>query len=269
MILMEKIILNIAGFNIEVCFFENDVGYPVKQMKKQLIKYLNGFIIKKKHAKISYRVKFIKKDTSKIIYKKKEGEYYINFYHRDGKKSIVTYYVISYFQFQIILRTILFELLAEAQGFMLHASAANIVRKANLFFGKSGVGKSTAAALIIAKYPTLADDCVIIKKEGSKFYFYQTPFLETHEVSNKKNERMEIGKLYFLKKSAIFKIEKIPEKKFAVSQLFNQFWSGQQYLGGQMKYLLEFADKHDFYYLYFAKDKYKLLNLITKVTRSI
>lgn len=101
---------------------------------------------------------------------------------RVGTKKTEVYYHLNETQFNIILVDIFEELLAQHNGFLLHASATAIDGKALLFSGPSGVGKSTIVKLIKKISLPLSDDLIAVKKIGKKLMVYQTPFAEKNVV---------------------------------------------------------------------------------------
>ncbi len=96
-------------------------------------------------------------------------------------------------------------------GLLLHASAVEKQGLAYIFSSKSGGGKSTILKLS-PKNKHLADDTAIIKKSANKYFFFTSPFYEKKKIE-KKNRRLKIKGIFFLKKSKKNKIEPFSQKK--------------------------------------------------------
>ena len=119
--------------------------------------------------------------------------------------------------------------------------------------------------LLNQKYPALTDDSVIIKKEAKKFFFYQSHLIEKEWWIKRNSDKYDIAKIFFIKKSKQFKIEKIENKEYILDNLFRQFYTqDKNHVQKQMKYLLEFVNEFDdFYNLYFVKDENKLIKILS------
>jgi serine kinase of HPr protein (carbohydrate metabolism regulator) len=159
--------------------------------------------------------------------------------------------------FQYFLRDILQEFFANKKnGFFLHCSGVFIDKNAYLFLGQQGAGKSTIATMLNDVASLLADDSGIIVKEGSDFYFYQTPFIEKKQYL-KTIEKFYIKKIFFIKKSAICCEKKILDKKEILDLLIKQLWTDKKRLNIQFKLLVDFVVSNfsQFYWLYFPKNK--------------
>lgn len=256
--------LNIAGFNIQVNLKPTEWQFAKKLKENEIKKYWSGFIVSQP-KKIDYQINFFEKRYIEIIYKKKEKKQYMSFFEEKNKKSINTFYQISIFQFQTILRHIINKLLA-GHGFILHGSASNINGRAFLFTGKNGVGKSTIMKLLKEKYPALADDTVIIKREGSEYFLYQTPFIEKEWWMKKSSQRLELKKVYFLKKTKFFKEKIIEDKSLLFEKTIKQFWTeDDEFVNKKIKLIHQFTHNFNkFYYFSLAKNKRKLLDFIQK-----
>ncbi len=258
------IILNIAGFYLQINFFPTESAFARDKIEMDIRKDYAGFITKEKPKKIDFQIGFVDKRQLFLIYKKKEKKYYLSFYEIKNKTHFVTFYQISLIQFQIIIRGVLVELLSKNQGFILHASASKISNQACLFTGQPGAGKSTAMMLLDRKYPSLADDTVIVRKEGKIYYFYQTPFIEKEAWVKKNYKKFPVARIFFLKKARLFKTEKTNNREYVLGRLIRQLWTEEKQSKRQLSYLMSFVNGFDgFYFLYFAKDSQKLINLLT------
>ena len=67
-------------------------------------------------------------------------------------------------------------LLAEKGGFLLHAASAVWNRRAHLFFGPSGAGKTTIARVAPPDATLLTDEISYVRQHGEDYLAYGTPF---------------------------------------------------------------------------------------------
>lgn len=262
MVITKTIYLNIAGFYIQINLRPTEWRFALKLKEKEIKKYWTGFIVSKP-KKTDFVINFVEKRYLEIIYKKKEKKQYMSFFEEKNKKSINTFYQISIFQFQAILRHIINKLLA-GNGFILHGSASNINGRAFLFTGRNGAGKSTIMKLLKDKFSPLADDTAIIKKEKKNYYLYQTPLIEKEWWVKKNSQKLELEKVYFLKKAKFFKEEIIKDKGLLFEKIIKQFWTEEdEFVNKKTKLIYQFTHSFDkFYYLSFAKNKRGLLDFI-------
>lgn len=90
-------------------------------------------------------------------------------------------------------------------GIMLHASGVSDNNKGFIFSGFSGVGKSTMASLWLKKGAHIVnDDRLIIRKNGSKYYMYNTPMYYTDNP-----KKSLINNIFLLKQSPVNKALKL------------------------------------------------------------
>jgi len=259
----KTIYLNIAGFNIKINLKETEFKYFKEIKIEEIKKYWSSFFINNKPKKIDFTINFVERKNIETIYQTKSKKSFINFYQIKTNNIINSYYQCGPIQFQIILKQVLSELLNLRQGMTVHCSAVRFENKAYLFLGKPGAGKSTAMSLLSKKFSPLADDSGIIKKEENNYFFYQTPFLEKNSWIKKNNNKLYLGKIFFLRKKPYFKIEKIENKDYVIERMTKQLFSEKELGKNQMKTLLRFVSQFNgFYFLSFAKDQNKLIKLI-------
>ncbi len=258
---MEKTILNIAGYRIALIFHPSDKRMLKEtEIKEKIIKCYLNFILEKVNKKVDFQIDFIQKYQYEILSRKTLREHYINFYEEKAKNRITTYYHISFPQLQIIIRRALQNLLAKDKGILIHASASLINNSAFLFLGKSGSGKSTAVKLISPDFSPLADDTAILKKEGEKYYIYQTPFQEKNYAIIRKSQRIKLGMIFFIKKAPFFKLEKIRNKKTIAKEIIQQLFIEDNDTRNHVKNVLNFVSEFkDFNYLYFARSNREIM----------
>lgn len=261
------IYLNIAEIRLRIRFISsakkqiNFLAYH--GLDQQIVKLLEGFVEVQK-PKTTFLTIDLFKDvpTFRRYTDDSTAQNYILF-SEAGINSIKSFQHISYSQFMNLLLINLQQLLAKNKGFLLHAAANNVLGNAYIYTGSSGAGKSTAMTYLHKKYPSLADDSVIIKKEKGSFYFYQTPFIEKNSWVIKIKGSHKIGGVFFLRKSSYFKAERITNKNYIFSRLAKQLWTDTMSLRQQMKYFMEFVQSfNEFYLLSFAKDEEKFTEVI-------
>lgn len=91
--------------------------------------------------------------------------------------------------------------LASEGGLILHAAGAILNNTAWVFPGPSGAGKTTLSALLHAEsVPMLSDDRIIIRRVGSRFFAYGSPW--PGEGGYALNQGLPLGGICFLEKAA-------------------------------------------------------------------
>ncbi len=260
-----SIFLKIAGFFIGLKFNKSEPPFLIeKKFAERTVFYYQAFITKEKPHKVDYWIDFKYTTQYKMLFEDSSEKFYINFYEKKSNKKIITYYHVSGNQLKIIIRSILQELLQKNNGMIIHASAAKINDKAAIFFGKSGAGKSTISTLLSDFFPKLADDNIILKKEGKKYFLYQAPFIEKDLSVKKSSENLEVGWIFFLKKASYNKIKKISKEK-VIKKTLEQLFTDSTNFAVQSKTIFEFInDLNDFYLVEFSLDDPEELGRILK-----
>lgn len=256
----DDIFLSICGFTIRISFskFENEVYRKI--VRTEIAQLYQGFLITHLTTKLDYHIEFIDHDQTIILKQGKRN--FLFFYEKIRRKKIQAYSHIGWIHLSIIFRNILSELLT-GKGFIIHASASLVKNKAYIFLGQSGAGKSTMTQLLQSKWPVLADDCVVIKKEFGEFYLYQTPFFEKNKVKNVSGQKYPIHGFYFLKQSLEYKIKEVIPHNLISKFFMEQLYVDHSYIKNDMKTVLRFlARNYKFYFLSFAKDSVKMNRLI-------
>jgi serine kinase of HPr protein (carbohydrate metabolism regulator) len=258
-------LLKIAGFLIKINFLKLDYKITKKNVIRMIDSFSKNFQIKprNKRVKIDFTIDIKQTPISDYVFLDKANNAFVKLYKlSDNPDRITTFYSISSHQFQLILTQILFWLLAD-KGFILHCSAVKIDNQALIFLGKQGAGKSTVAGLLSDNYEILADDNGIIKKEKGKYYFYQVPRVEKNYRIKKNSKRYLIKAIFFLKKSSVYKVNKIKDKEFILKKMQCQLLGDLKNLKQKIKSLFKMVYTfNNFYFLFFGKDKKKLKRLI-------
>lgn len=260
---MDKIYFQIAGFNICINFCDTEWVYIKDKLKKEILAYINSFVADKKPEKIDYQIDIVWEQELKLLYFKKEKTAYLKFYTKASQKKLIASYALSIVEFRKLLTHTVSELLIRSKGFLLHSSAAKIGNKADIFTGPSGAGKSTIASMLKDKYTILSDDISIVRKEGGKYYFYQTPFVDKAFWIKNGKKKYPLGRIFFLEKSKYFKIVKINDKERIIKQLLMLYEKHTFNNANWQKLvnnILESTSSYDdFYLLYFPKNRDRML----------
>jgi len=91
--------------------------------------------------------------------------------------------------------------LAPGNGMLLHASAVVKDKRAFLFFGRSGAGKSTTAALS-EKHKVIGDDVVAVKRSRGSYCVFPTPWKQAPFTKGAERVRAEVKAFFFIRKSS-------------------------------------------------------------------
>ena len=265
------IYIQIAGLNIKISFTpfskKTDDYFSYNKLRLTIIQYFGGFVLVKKPSIIDYHIELVKRNLvmSRQV-KDNKITYTLDFYVEETNK-ILSFQYISLSQFMLLLKQIISKFTLNHHLFLLHASASCYKGKALIFTGRPNAGKSTIMSLISDTYPSLADDSVIIKKESNGYFMYQTPFIEKNDWVKKTNKAFQIDKIFFLKKSTTYnKTIKVTDKNRILRILISQLIVTRDNYKIIMKRLTEFVRSfNNFYYLYFVKDKNKILKILNSL----
>src|SRR3989344_9470164 len=263
---LETIYINIAGFKIEINFYQIDPPFLVeKSFRDRMLYYCYGFL-SPPTKKSDFTINFKSQLYLDTYIKTDQKKFYISIYQLISLKKMVSYYHLSEDYIKLILRTICQLLLAQNNGMLFHSSASLINNQANFFLGDSGAGKSTIVNLLSYEFKPLADDIIILKKEKEIYYFYQTPFREKNLWITKNPNRIPLSRVFFLKKSTTNKLEKVTNQQFILNNFLKQFLTDQKDYQKQLPNITQFLKRfQNFYILHFSLDHPKeLVSLLKK-----
>ena len=108
-----------------------------------------------------------------------------------------------------VLRIVHTLVLAQSDGFLLHASSAIRNGRAFLFSGISGAGKTTMARLAPHDVTLLTDEISYVCRENDSYYAYGTPFAGELAALGA-NEHAPIAAVYLLEKGSTNRIDPVP-----------------------------------------------------------
>lgn len=252
--------LDVAGFNIEMVFHPIDNIHLRESFIEDIKRDYSGFIVKSIRGKVDFTIDFMEAVDVHMIYREKQKTYYYETIRYKKNNHLETFYRVGAAQFTFIFKQILLRILGQKNAFMLHTSAAKIGRYVYLFMAHSGGGKSTTMKFLGHKYQSLADDSVIIKKEGGKYYLYQTPMVEKEWWIKKSSQRYEIGALYFIQKAKTLEEKEFASKKDMMPYLMDQILVTDLEAKAPVKLIMKFAKEFNrFRLLYLPKDRDILL----------
>lgn len=263
---MNSIFLSISGFNIAISFKDSEDAQSKianSRLRKNILDLYRGYLTKKgSHTDFLIN---IENNTQIPPLLKKGDTVYGFFFKKESNEKYSCATGLTIFQFSSILRSAILLLLQKHPGFMIHSSSAKVGTKAYVFVGKSGAGKTTTMRLLSKKFRPLGDDSSIIKKEGARFYSYQTPLFENIWKIERGGKRYDLGKIIFLKKSKEFKLEKIKNKSAILEKLTRQIVCEEEKLNIYLPHLFDFVKNFDgFYTLHFDKKPKQLIELLGK-----
>lgn len=258
------IYLSIAGFTIKIKFHKTESPHREEIFRRTITTHFKGFITQASKKQPDYCINFVEQNYFEIFKKGGKKKHFLNIFEYHIHNTLTSYYHISILQFEFILRTILQNLLFKNNGFILHASACVINGKADLFTGPSGIGKSTTIELLKNKYQALADDSVILRKIGDKFYLYQVPITEKEWWVKRGLQKYPLGRIFFLHQANVFHIDIINDKDKILKNMLKQFWTNDRiYAKKQIRTVFALVSHfHNFYTLSFRKEKRRLIKLL-------
>jgi len=220
-----NIIIRVADFNIGIEFYKETRTYVQNVFTKMFCKKCKNFLIEGK-SMLDFTIRIKSTDNIANIIKNEKNRvkkyFYLNFVIDEINRIAYTTYYLSEVQLDILIKTVLHEVLRKNNGFFTHGSAVYHKNQALIFIGKSGTGKSTIAKMLSTNMPILADDIFIIRKIKNIFYFFQTPFLETNWYYQRTNKKYCISNFIFLSQGDKNQIKKENNQSYIYLRLLEQ-----------------------------------------------
>lgn len=267
-------IVNIADFIININFSETDKLISRKRILNELSTYFRDFTIDEESSrKIDFIIDFVD-SPFQFRFKKSNSELesFAPFFKLVKNNKVITFYHLGIDLFDALLRYILTILLANNNGFILHASAAKKDRNIYLFIGTSETGKSTIINLTKNYFFPILDDSAIVRKKNKDFLLYQSPLIERNKYPVTK-DTMKINKVFILKKASYCKLDSFTDKEKIFQQLAinssalpidNDLFKNN-YSQKSIKTLPDFINKRNFYILSFTKNSNEVINLLESI----
>jgi hypothetical protein len=104
---------------------------------------------------------------------------------------------------------LLIYVLAEREGAFMHASAVDFNGEGYIFPGRSGSGKSTISQIFMLKnHRVLSDDRVVIRKIGSSFTVFGTPWSGDADIAE--NRSLPLRGIFFINQGDEIIIKELP-----------------------------------------------------------
>lgn len=267
---MNDMYATIGGFNIKISLgkitSDPTTTYLQNKAEIDLLIYLKSFLSHRKLKKIDFEIEFTDIKDPQLLSIPSNNTMYLPIFTFVNDNKVTTYFQLGIFQFETVLKNVLLMILKRNGGFGIHASCAKVGGNAYLFLAESGGGKSTSTELLKDEFPTLNDDITLIRKLGSKYYVFQTPFIEKPWWIRKSSKLYPVGKIFFLHKSAEFKVKPIPNRQPLTANLLKQVIAAQNPDKNVMKNVKDFVrHTNNFYDLYFEKNSEELIKLISHI----
>jgi hypothetical protein len=255
---VNELYLSVGGVSISLSFDSTEWDVKKTIFIQNIKLYLKGFIVNKNIPQVFITVKESKGIPFRI-YKK---DFYSQYYKQKSISRYETYYHISIFELCQLLQLILMKYLKNKVLF-LHASGVIIHKKSTLFIGKSGTGKSTCIKLLKNIYKPIADDSIIVRKEGDSYYCYQTPTIDKEDWIVRKNKKYILHSLFIIDKNKLFKINKLSAYTF-LPYIYESIWVENEIDRNQTKSCIALLKqiKNLYSIAYKKQDKKKLINAL-------
>lgn len=255
---MEKIYLQVGGFNILLEIGDSERKFPKEQFIKMLLYDYSEFIIRKpKKTHFVFKIY-----TSRYIHlEEKEADNTFDNYHthffsikRNGNWGFINIPP-SHLEFEFIITFIINKyLIWKTKSFTLHGSSVVFKDKIFIFEGVSGAGKSTTAKLLEGLCETFSDDEMIIRELNGDIFAFQTINHAKNWNFKRTKESFGINSIFFIKKSKNCYVKKIENKDIALKKILKQVFTESIDLKTQFILISDFVNKNRFYELGVKKD---------------
>jgi hypothetical protein len=144
----------------------------------------------------------------------------------------------SEFTLDSLVRMLLSFLLAEREGFLLHAAAVVRASRVLVFMGRSGAGKSTVARLASGTAAVLTDEISLLRRERGEWRAYGTPFWGEFHAGGQ-NASFPLTGVYLLQKARENRVEPLERSQALRAVLENVLFFSKE--KAHQERLLEWA----------------------------
>lgn len=197
----QSFVVGIGGFLVEVEFGESELAWYKQKAIEQFLEVWGegGFLRDADGA--DYKVFVDYKDMFKeVCLREFDEELYLRSFNWDRKKrKIKISGLVGIAGLYFVLQRIVFELLKDQKGFVLHASLGEREGEYVAFMAPSGGGKSTSVGLYVKdENSVFADDSCVVRKEKGDWYFYSEFGVKKEYLP--KSKKVKDVKMYFVKK---------------------------------------------------------------------
>lgn len=256
--------LSIASFTIAVKWYSPLFPRLCSYFMKDFSAVYNDFTLPRKPRKVDFTIHIKDQRMLQVIKLPKKDLHTVHFYTNQTDKELTTFYHISIYQFQVIIRIITNILLSKKTSFMLHASASKKNNKIYIFLAKSGGGKSTITKLLHPNFTPYADDTLIIVKEANNYQAYQTPFIEKEDLIKKASNGYPVQGIYFLKKSLTTDLKTLSNNSLLIKKLYQSMWFHSDSPQENFSKIAQFMEAHFSYFqLSFPKKSNEVFALLS------
>ena len=265
---MHSFYVSIAGFYFKIVFKKittdkSPLEFARQRLMSEISYFLSSFVSASIPGRIDATIYFEDDPSIERVKRKIDNTSFVLQYKRKDDNIFVTNYHTSIAQFSLLLEDLLNEFLLKNDGFGIHASANIINKKAYLFLGKSGAGKSTISTLLGKRFRILADDNIILRQIDGNYFVFQTPFYEKNIEIWKSPHAFPLSKIFFLHKGKSTYAKGIKNistlKKLVRKQVLGFDDSSKDFFKDGK------PQKIDYYNLWFTKKNNELFNFFARI----
>jgi len=150
------------------------------------------------------------------------------------------------------------QLLALNKGLLLHSAGVAKNKKAYLFLGPSGEGKSTLAFLC-RRNTVLGDDIIALKKTGGSYSAFATPWKQRDFIQPEAHLSFPVAAIFFLKKSQRIFFQPLEPKqalfKILTSSVHFLFYTEEPFIHTLFSTCADFVRNIPAFSMEFCQDK--------------
>lgn len=261
-----RLFLELAGFTFEIHYQTKHKEF-LKTLLTEIRKHYGKLIVSpSKKVDCVIELEYVNLISLEEMHDK---FHYILLYREIAFNHYETFSYITITQFSFLISRIIKNILISHNGFIIHASGNLIDGKAVLFLGKSGAGKSTISNLLSSKFPSLADDNIIIRKLRAQYFVFQSPMLQNEKSRFKSSEPIPLDKIFFISKSLACSSRPIKNKSILFKKMLEHMWAEKDNIATTATQVQIFTSEfRSFHRLGFPKDKKQVQNFFKSLQAS-